>query len=139
MRTISEVSALLDVPQHVLRFWETRFSALTPLKHAGGRRYYRPADIHLLTRIRDLLHQQGYTIRGAQAVLRQDRANASAAGRSARPEPAADAAAAMAAVEKTNPAAADELRALRLRLRRLRDQLASGKTAEGPDYPARSS
>ena len=72
-RNISEVSETLKVPTHVLRFWETRFSQIKPIKRSGGRRYYRPADIHLLTRIRDLLYRQGYTIKGAQLVLRQNR------------------------------------------------------------------
>ena len=69
-RNISEVSSLLDVPAHVLRFWETRFSQIKPLKRSGGRRYYRPEDIKLLTRIRDLLYREGYTIKGAQQVLK---------------------------------------------------------------------
>ncbi|MFQ5955155.1 MAG: MerR family transcriptional regulator [Kiloniellales bacterium] len=69
-RTISEVAAELDVPQHVLRFWETRFSQVRPMKRAGGRRYYRPEDVALLRRIRTLLYQDGYTIRGVQRLLR---------------------------------------------------------------------
>lgn len=69
-RNISEVSALLDVPPHVLRFWETRFTQIKPVKRSGSRRYYRPSDITLLTRIRDLLYAEGYTIKGAQQVLR---------------------------------------------------------------------
>jgi len=69
-RTISEVSQELDVPQHVLRFWETKFSQVRPLKRGGGRRYYRPEDIDLLRRIRDLLYAEGYTIKGAQKILR---------------------------------------------------------------------
>src|SRR6056300_856627 len=68
-KTISEVSALLDVPQHVLRFWETKFSTLRPLKRSGGRRYYRPDDVALLERIRDLLYKDGFTIKGAQKHL----------------------------------------------------------------------
>ncbi|MFZ0694226.1 MAG: MerR family transcriptional regulator, partial [Alphaproteobacteria bacterium] len=63
-RTISEVSAALDVPQHVLRFWETKFAQLRPLKRGGGRRYYRPEDVQLLFRIRELLYRDGYTIKG---------------------------------------------------------------------------
>lgn len=70
-RTISEVSDELDVPQHVLRFWETKFSQVKPLKRGGGRRYYRPEDLSLLRRIRDLLYTEGYTIRGVQRLLRQ--------------------------------------------------------------------
>ena len=71
-RTISEVSAELDLPQHVLRFWETKFPLLKPLKRGGGRRYYRPKDVDLLRRIRDLLYSDGYTIKGVQKLLRQN-------------------------------------------------------------------
>lgn len=70
-RTISEVSGDLDLPQHVLRFWETRFPQVRPLKRAGGRRYYRPADVALLRSIRQLLYEQGYTIKGVQRLLRE--------------------------------------------------------------------
>ena len=70
-RTISEVAEELDLPQHVLRFWETRFSHVKPVKRAGGRRYYRPEDVDLLRRIRDLLYKDGYTIKGVQKLLRQ--------------------------------------------------------------------
>ncbi len=69
-RTISEVATDLNVPQHVLRFWETRFAQIRPLKRAGGRRYYRPEDIELLRRIRELLYNNGYTIKGVQRLLR---------------------------------------------------------------------
>ena len=68
-RTISEVSEMLDVPAHVLRFWESKFSALSPLKRNGGRRYYRPDDVELLVKIRDLLYRDGYTIKGVQKLL----------------------------------------------------------------------
>lgn len=70
-RTISEVAAELEVPQHVLRFWEEKFSQVRPLKRGGGRRYYRPEDVELLRRIRRLLYGEGYTIRGVQRVLRE--------------------------------------------------------------------
>ena len=70
-RTISEVGAELDIPQHVLRFWESKFSQVKPLKRGGGRRYYRPEDIALLRRIRDLLYTEGYTIRGVQRLFRE--------------------------------------------------------------------
>ena len=70
-RTISEVADDLDLPQHVLRFWETKFPQLKPLKRGGGRRYYRPEDIALLQRIGDLLYTQGYTIKGVQRLLRE--------------------------------------------------------------------
>ncbi len=69
-RTISEVASELDVPQHVLRFWESRFSQVKPTKRAGGRRYYRPEDVDLLRGIRTLLYSEGYTIKGVQKVLR---------------------------------------------------------------------
>lgn len=69
-RTISEVAEDLQIPQHVLRFWETKFPQLKPLKRGGGRRYYRPEDIALLRRIGDLLYTQGYTIKGVQRLLR---------------------------------------------------------------------
>ena len=70
-RTISEVAEELHIPQHVLRFWETKFSQVKPLKRGGGRRYYRPDDIALLRRISDLLYIQGYTIKGVQRLLRE--------------------------------------------------------------------
>ena len=69
-RTISEVAQELDVPQHVLRFWETRFSQIRPLKRGGGRRYYRPEDVGLLKVIRELLYSEGYTIKGVQKLMR---------------------------------------------------------------------
>ena len=70
-RTISEVAADLDLPQHVLRFWETRFVQIRPLKRGGGRRYYRPDDVELLKGIRHLLYGEGYTIRGVQRILKE--------------------------------------------------------------------
>lgn len=70
-RTISEVADELDVPQHVLRFWESKFTQIKPLKRAGGRRYYRPDDISLLRGIRALLYSDGYTIKGVQKVLKE--------------------------------------------------------------------
>ena len=69
-RTISEVADDLEVPPHVLRFWETKFSQVRPLKRGGGRRYYRPEDVSLLSRIRELLYADGYTIKGVQKLLR---------------------------------------------------------------------
>jgi len=69
-RTISEVGKLLDVPLHVLRFWESKFSQVRPLKRGGGRRYYRPEDVVLLQRIRDLLYRDGMTIKGVQKLFR---------------------------------------------------------------------
>ncbi len=70
-RTISEVANELEVPQHVLRFWESKFPQIKPLKRAGGRRYYRPDDVLLLRRIRQCLYDQGYTIKGVQKLLRE--------------------------------------------------------------------
>ena len=70
-RTISEVAADLDIPQHVLRFWETRFAQIKPMKRSGGRRYYRPDDVDLLKGIRRLLYGEGYTIRGVQRILKE--------------------------------------------------------------------
>lgn len=71
-RTISEVAEDLDLPQHVLRFWETRFTQIKPMKRGGGRRYYRPDDVDLLKGIRNLLYDQGYTIKGVQKLLKQN-------------------------------------------------------------------
>jgi DNA-binding transcriptional MerR regulator len=70
-RTISEVAVDLDVPKHVLRFWEGKFTQLRPLKRGGGRRYYRPEDVNLLRGIRQLLYSDGYTIKGVQRILRE--------------------------------------------------------------------
>ena len=70
-RTISEVASELDVPQHVLRFWESRFTQIKPVKRAGGRRYYRPEDVDLLKGIRALLYSDGFTIKGVQKVLKE--------------------------------------------------------------------
>ena len=70
-RTISEVADELDVPQHVLRFWETKFPQIRPLKRGGGRRYYRPEDVELLRKVARLLYQEGYTIKGVQRLLRE--------------------------------------------------------------------
>jgi DNA-binding transcriptional MerR regulator len=74
-RTISEVAEELNVPQHVLRFWETKFTQIKPMKRAGGRRYYRPADVDLVRGIRTLLYGEGYTIRGVQRIFKEENAN----------------------------------------------------------------
>jgi DNA-binding transcriptional MerR regulator len=71
-RTISEVAEDLDLPQHVLRFWETRFTQIKPMKRGGGRRYYRPQDVELIKGIRTMLYDQGYTIKGVQKLLREN-------------------------------------------------------------------
>jgi DNA-binding transcriptional MerR regulator len=85
-RTISEVAEELDLPRHVLRFWETRFPQIKPLKRAGGRRYYRPRDMEVLRAVKHLLYGQGYTIKGVQRVLKEQGASAFAAARNAADE-----------------------------------------------------
>lgn len=77
-RTIGELSRETGLPQHILRYWETRFPQLRPLQRAGNRRYYRPADIALVLRIQGLLEQEGYTIRGVQKLLATERKRVSA-------------------------------------------------------------
>jgi len=96
-RTISEVAEDMELPQHVLRFWETRFPQIKPLKRGGGRRYYRPDDVELVRAVKELLYGQGYTIKGVQKLLREQGAAALArtagrAGAVAR-RPASDGAA----------------------------------------------
>jgi DNA-binding transcriptional MerR regulator len=88
-RTISEVADDLDVAQHVLRFWESKFAQVRPLKRGGGRRYYRPEDIDLLRQIRSLLYDEGYTIKGAQKLLRARRARPGQGDEQASAAPAA--------------------------------------------------
>ncbi|WP_409979645.1 MerR family transcriptional regulator [Methylocystis sp.] len=86
MRTIGEVAASLDLPAHVLRFWETRFKQISPLKRAGGRRLYRQRDIDLVIAIRRLLYEEGYTIRGVQRILKENGVEAVIAGAGRRQE-----------------------------------------------------
>ena len=108
-RTISEVAALAGVPQHVLRFWETKFTAIAPLKRGGNRRYYRPEDVAAITRIARLLHVEGYTIKGAQKLFADDAA-----------EPALGVAVALSAmperVVSTNPLPLAAIAAVRAKL-----------------------
>ena len=85
-RTISEVADDLSLPQHVLRFWESKFNQIKPLKRGGGRRYYRPEDIKVIHDIKDLLYNQGFTIRGVQKLLRENGSSSSLA-RSMVPQP----------------------------------------------------
>ena len=85
-RTIGEVSEALDVPQHVLRFWETKFPQIRPLKRGGGRRYYRPEDVALLRHIQHLLHAEGYTVKGVQKLLRERTARPNAIPEAPAPE-----------------------------------------------------
>jgi len=105
-RTIGELSAELGVPQHILRYWETRFPQLRPLQRAGNRRYYRPSDAALARRIDRLLNQEGYTIRGAQKLL-AGKAPTSEGPAAAAPRPAAP---------ELSPQIRDELTAIRDRL-----------------------
>jgi DNA-binding transcriptional MerR regulator len=116
-RTISEVADELDVAQHVLRFWETKFHQIRPLKRGGGRRYYRPEDIDLLRNIKHLLYTEGYTIKGVQRLLRQGGVAALQAamqgGTSDEPEAEAPARPAAAAGEATVTLTASQVKALR--------------------------
>lgn len=111
-RTISEVAGELDVPQHVLRFWETKFPQVKPLKRAGGRRYYRPEDVALLRRIRDLLYREGFTIKGAQKHLRESATKgqgapaANSGGAASSPAPPAAPAASRGGASAAGPAPA---------------------------------
>lgn len=115
-RTISEVATELDVPQHVLRFWESKFSQVRPLKRGGGRRYYRPEDIALLRRIADLLYTQGYTIKGVQRLLRDggltDDPSGPVEAELPLPDPAEGAAGALRRAIDELEEIAEELRAL---------------------------
>src|SRR3954465_3631049 len=115
-RTIGELAADLGVPQHILRYWETRFPQLKPLQRAGNRRYYRPADVQLAHRIHRLLHQDGYTVRGGQHLRPHGGAGA---GEAAEP---AVAAASPKAANQQDSYPLDELRAIR---RTLTDALAN--------------
>lgn len=118
-RTISEVAAELGLPQHVLRFWETKFPSIKPLKRGGRRRYYRPEDIVLLRRIRDLLYAEGYTIKGVQKLLRQNGTRLEVVVGAAAPvEPPA-------APAPSAPPALGPDRAKRAELRKIIDELES--------------
>lgn len=118
-RTISEVGRELDIPQHVLRFWESKFTQVKPLKRGGGRRYYRPEDVTLLRRIRDLLYTDGYTIRGVQRLFREAGVKAVVEGTAGGPDGAAqtregdDTPAAVPEMRAELEAVLSELKALR--------------------------
>ena len=121
-RTISEVADELHIPQHVLRFWETKFPQVKPLKRGGGRRYYRPDDILLLRRVSDLLYIQGYTIKGVQRLLREgggmlsdDIPPAPAAERAAAEVERAEAGTDPAPVPAAEPPLSEQAEVLRLR------------------------
>ena len=115
-RTIGELADDLGVPQHILRYWETRFPQLRPLQRAGNRRYYRPADVALAHRIHRLLNQDGYTIRGVQQLL----STGSADSKGVAPAPVVRAAA--TAANQQEDVSAEELRRLRKTLRDALDQ-----------------
>lgn len=104
-RTISEVSDDLAVPQHVLRFWETKFSQVRPLKRGGGRRYYRPEDVQLLRRIQRLLYEEGYTIKGVQRLLKEGKSAEADAPAAAPSDEAASGPARPVPVTRAKPAA----------------------------------
>lgn len=129
-RTISEVAEELDVAQHVLRFWESKFPQVKPLKRGGGRRYYRPEDVELLRQIRALLYQEGYTIKGAQKLLRvrgrkhdDDEADRPPPVRRGARVPSETAAAATGAETAAPAAGGEPSRAWRRRLDALRGEL----------------
>ena len=103
-RTISEVASELDIPAHVLRFWESKFAQVKPLKRGGGRRYYRPEDVELLRGIRELLYTDGYTIKGVQKLLREGGAKAFSSGTA---DPAAKASSVVEPTPATQPAPVD--------------------------------
>ncbi len=110
-RTIGELAGELGVPQHILRYWETRFPQLKPLQRAGNRRYYRPDDVALARRIHGLLNQEGYTIRGVQRLLEQGEPDSARAAAPANPPPAPEPSPAAPPAPAAFPDA--ELRALR--------------------------
>ena len=131
-RTISEVSSELDVPAHVLRFWETKFPQIKPMKRGGGRRYYRPEDISLLKGVREMLHVDGYSIKGVQKALREQgvRAISDRVDGPTGVEAGAATAAAPATAPALSGAERKELRAVLDSLVALRDTLASDPEEE---------
>jgi DNA-binding transcriptional MerR regulator len=129
-RTISEVAAELDLPQHVLRFWESRFAQVKPMKRGGGRRYYRPEDVELLRGIRLLLYAEGFTIRGVQRLLKEKGVGfVAAAGRSGSVEtvaPSAEESEPFA--EGAAPASAPADEDMRLSMSPARDETAAARS-----------
>jgi DNA-binding transcriptional MerR regulator len=132
-RTISEASDEVGVPQHVLRFWETRFAFIKPMKRAGGRRFYRPDDLIVLKGVRRLLHEEGYTIKGVQRLYKEEGAQrfiAAASGERLPPRPAygdeADGAPAGAVGAQAKPAGAERAADLS-RLQRALDGIEAAK------------
>jgi len=123
-RTIAEVAGDLDLPAHVLRFWESKFPQIKPLKRRGGRRYYRPEDVALLRRVRSLLYTEGYTIKGVQRLLRDSGGRVPRAAEPAVPAPSEEAATVHSNVtEGTIRSAGEPLRALLAELEAIRGLL----------------
>ena len=114
--TISEVSKELELPQHVLRFWETKFDAIKPMKRGGGRRYYRPKDVKFLKQIRSLLYLDGYTIKGVQNLLRKG-------GGKLTPETTTEVQKQSFKIENPRDLGLDELRSILTELERIRAEL----------------
>ena len=133
-RTISEVAEDLDVAQHVLRFWESKFPQVRPLKRGGGRRYYRPEDVELLRQIRSLLYDEGYTIKGAQKFLRAKRGRG---GEEGAPQPRPEPPAKLLAARALSPLVRRELGILRSELEALRERLRDGSRAAQMASPHR--
>ncbi|WP_298195597.1 MerR family transcriptional regulator [Novosphingobium sp.] len=119
LRTIGEVGEALGLRQHVLRYWEDQFPMLKPLKRSGGRRYYRPEDIALVRRIDQLVHREGYTLRGARSVLEGEGRAATSARPAGKPAPDPAGLPTAAPVITERPPATE----LSLRLRRMRARL----------------
>jgi DNA-binding transcriptional MerR regulator len=127
-RTISEVADDLDVAQHVLRFWESKFPQVRPLKRGGGRRYYRPEDVELLRQIRSLLYEEGYTIKGAQKLLRGRRPRAGLEEPAAAAAPAPRVVSAARAARTVAPEARQRLKGVRDELMEIRELLARARS-----------
>lgn len=126
-RTISEVASDLEVPQHVLRFWETKFSQVRPMKRGGGRRYYRPEDVDLLRTIRALLYDDGYTIKGVQKLLREGGLKPDETAQEAAPAAAEPPVSAPPAVPATAEPDRDGLKAILNELEALKKLLDSAR------------
>lgn len=126
-RTISEVASDLEVPQHVLRFWETKFSQVRPMKRGGGRRYYRPEDVDLLRTIRALLYDDGYTIKGVQKLLREGGLKPDETAQEAAPKAAEPSVSAPPAVPTTADSDRDGLKAILNELEALKKLLDSAR------------
>lgn len=124
-RTISEVADELGVQQHVLRFWETKFSQIRPLKRGGGRRYYRPEDLALLKKVHELLYTQGYTIKGVQKLLKEQGKNKVLFENAGMPVPSNKSAQAAAPSDKLSKAQRTKIQSMLDELKELRDMLKS--------------